>query len=131
LVTTAKSVPLPQVARYADEWNAVFLPPAEFARLNSRLDELLKAAGREPKSVRRSMMTGLRFGRARKELDAQLSTRNQIPEELRRCGIVVGAGEEVKEQLVELEKAGIQRFMLQWMVLDDLEGLSALAKTVL
>jgi alkanesulfonate monooxygenase SsuD/methylene tetrahydromethanopterin reductase-like flavin-dependent oxidoreductase (luciferase family) len=131
LVTTAKSVPLPQVARYADEWNAVFLPPAEFARLNSRLDELLKAAGREPKSVRRSMMTGLRFGRARKELDAQLSTRNQIPEEQRRCGIVVGVGEEVKEQLSELENTGLQRLMPQRLELDDLRGLSALAKTVL
>jgi alkanesulfonate monooxygenase SsuD/methylene tetrahydromethanopterin reductase-like flavin-dependent oxidoreductase (luciferase family) len=119
------------VAKYADEWNAVFLPPQEFARLNIRLDELLKAAGREPRSVRRSMMTGLRFGRARKELDAQLSTRNQIPEEQRRCGIVVGAGEEVKEQLAELEKTGLQRLMLQWLDLDDLKGLEALAKTIL
>jgi alkanesulfonate monooxygenase SsuD/methylene tetrahydromethanopterin reductase-like flavin-dependent oxidoreductase (luciferase family) len=119
------------VAKYADEWNAVFLPPAEFARLNSRLDELLKTAGREPKSVRRSMMTGLRFGRTRKDLDEQLSTRNQTAEELRKRGIVVGAGEEMKEQLAELEKAGIQRLMLQWLELDDLKGLSALARAVL
>ncbi len=119
------------VAKYADEWNAVFLPPQEVARLNIRLDELLKAVGREPKSVRRSMMTGLRFGRTRKELEAQLSAQNQTTEELRKRGIVVGAGEEVVEQLAELEKAGLQRVMLQWLDLDNLKGLEALAKVVL
>ncbi|HEY5269497.1 MAG TPA: LLM class F420-dependent oxidoreductase [Anaerolineales bacterium] len=119
------------VVKYADEWNAVFLPPQEFARLNIRLDELLKAAGREPKSVRRSMMTGLRFGRTRKDLEEQLSARNQTAEELLKRGIVVGAGEEMKEQLAELEKVGVQRLMLQWLDLDDLKGLEALAKAVL
>jgi F420-dependent oxidoreductase-like protein len=119
------------VAKYADDWNAVFLPPQEFARLNIRLDELLKVAGREPKSVRRSMMTGLRFGRTGKELDAQLSTQNQPAEELRKLGIVVGVGEEVVEQLKGLQDAGLQCVMLQWLELDDLKGLEALAKAVL
>ena len=40
-------------------------------------------------------------------------------------------GEEVREQLAELEKAGVQRVMLQWLDLDDLDGLSALAKAIL
>jgi len=119
------------VAKYAGEWNAVFASPAEFSRLNTRLDEVLKSAGREPKSVRRSMMTGLRFERTRKELDAQLSARDQTPQELREGGIIVGEGDEVKEQLTELEEAGLQRVMLQWLDLDDLDGLSALAKVVL
>ena len=118
------------VAKYAGEWNAVFASPAEFSRLNTRLDEVLKSAGREPKSVRRSMMTGLRFERTRKELDAQLSARDQTAQELRKRGIIVGVGEDVKEQFVELEKAGLQRLMLQWLDLDDLEGLKALAKVV-
>ena len=77
------------------------------------------------------MMAGLHFGRTRKDLDEQLSARNQTAEELRKRGIVVGAGEEVKEQLAELEKAGIQRVMLQWLDLDDLKGLEALGKAVL
>jgi F420-dependent oxidoreductase-like protein len=122
---------MPLAVKYAAEWNAVFLPPAEFTRLNTRLDELLKVAGRQPQSVRRSMMTGLRFGRIRKELDAKLYARHQTAKELRKRGIVVGVGEEVKEQLAGLEKVGIQRLMLQWLDLDDLKGLSALAKAVL
>jgi F420-dependent oxidoreductase-like protein len=122
---------LPLVARYADEWNAVFLPPQEFTRLNLRLDELLKAAGRAPMSVCRSMMTGLCYGRTRKELDMKLSARHQTGSGLRKRGIIVGVGNEVKQQLSELEEAGLQRVMLQWLELDDLKGLEALAQAVL
>lgn len=122
---------LPLAARYADEWNAVFSPPAEYSRLNTRLDELLDGQGREPGSVRRSLMTGLRFGRTWKELDEMLAGRKQSAGELLKRGFVVGAGKDVKEQLVGLEKAGVQRIMLQWLDLDDLDGLAGLAKAIL
>jgi F420-dependent oxidoreductase-like protein len=122
---------LPLVVKYAAEWNAVFLGPAEFSRLNTRLDDLLKAAGREPKSVRRSMMTGLRLGRTKKELQEKLSARHQTGTGLRKRGILVGVGQEIKQQLAEVEKAGLDRIMLQWLDLDDLKGLSALAKVIL
>jgi F420-dependent oxidoreductase-like protein len=118
-------------SRYADEWNAIFLPPAEWMRLNARLEAMLEDQGRTPESVRRSMMTGLRFGRTAKELRDKLAERDQTAEELRKKGFIVGVGEEVKEQLAELEKVGLQRVMLQWLDLDDLRGLRALAKAVL
>ena len=119
------------VAKYADEWNAIFALPAELSRLNTRMDGLLLAVGRQPSSLRRSMMTGLRFATTTKDLDAQLSARGQTVAELRQRGFVIGVGEEIKEQLTELEKTGLQRLMLQWLDLDDLQGLSALAKAVL
>jgi F420-dependent oxidoreductase-like protein len=122
---------LPLVVKYAIEWNAVFLHPAEFTRLNTRLDVLLKSAGRESKSVRRSMMTGLRFGRTKKELAAKLSARHQTGAGLRKRGILVGVGQEIKQQLAEVEKTGLDRIMLQWLDLDDLKGLTALAKAVM
>ena len=118
-------------AKYADEWNAVFLTSAGFAHLSARLEEYLKAEGRKPGSVRRSMMTGLRFGRTKKELEKELARGSHSAEELRERGLVVGVGEEIKEQLGGLEKAGLQRVMLQWMELDDLKGLEDLAKAVL
>jgi len=121
---------LPLAARYADEWNAVFLAPADFARLSTRLDRLFIEQGREPKSVRRSMMTGLRFGRTEAELEKQLARGSHPAEELRKRGLIVGAGKEILKQLEELEQAGLQRIMLQWLDLDDLEGLEALAKVV-
>ena len=117
-------------ARYAGEWNAVYLPAAEFARLSARLDEYLRAEGRAPGSVRRSMMTGLRFARTPEELDAQLAARGQTAEELRKRGVIVAAGEAIRPQLAELAQAGVQRVMLQWLDLDDLSGLDALAKAV-
>jgi len=122
---------LSYVAKYADEWNAIFAPPAEFARLNAKLEELLRIQGRASESVRRSMMTGLRFAKTKKDLNRQLTERNQKADYLRSRGVLVGVGEEIKEQLVDLEKAGLQRVMLQWLDLDDLDGLSALADAVL
>jgi F420-dependent oxidoreductase-like protein len=122
---------LPLAVKYASEWNAVFLRPAELIRLNARLDGLLKAAGRDPKSIRRSMMTGLRFGRTKKELEGKLSAHKQTREELHKRGILVGVGQEIKPLMAELEKTGLQRLMLQWLDLDDLNGLSALARVIL
>ncbi len=122
---------LPLVAKYADEWNAIFLPPDDFKRLNARLDDLLKQNGRAPESVRRSMMTGLKFGRTKKELKEKLAAKNQKADDLRRKGLIVGVGEEIVPQLTALEEAGLQRIMLQWLDLDDLAGLEALAKAVL
>jgi F420-dependent oxidoreductase-like protein len=122
---------LPLVAKYASEWNAVFQPLDGWQRLNARLDELLKAAGRKPESVRRSMMTGLRFAPTKKALDEALASRKQTVDELRKRGVVVGVGEGIKEQLAGLEQAGLQRIMLQWMDLDDVKGLATLAKAIL
>jgi len=122
---------IPLAAKYADEWNAVFVRPPELARLITHLDKVLVSLDRDPRSVKRSFMTGLRFGRTRKELDSLLSARHQTGTGLRKRGILVGMGQEIKEQLAELEKTGLQRVMLQWLELDDLKGLEALAKAVL
>ena len=120
---------LPLVARFAKEWNAVFLPAAKFAASNRRLDELLRVAGRQPADLRRSQMTGCRFGRHQGELDRKLGS--QSVASLRERGIVVGTPAQVVDQLGELAQAGAQRVMLQWLDLDDLDGLEALAQSVL
>ena len=115
-------------ARYADEWNAVFQTPAGFARLSARLDECLEDEERKPDALRRSLMTGIRFASSRAELEARLH--GQSVEELRGRGLIVGVGAEIQPQLVDLELAGVQRVMLQWLDLDDLAGLQALAKAL-
>lgn len=120
---------LPLTARYADEWNAVFVTPSAFADLNAQLDTLLAEQGRAPATVRRSLMTGLAFGRNDAEVQARLKGRDA--EALRQRGVVIGAPAEVVEQLGQFAEAGVQRVMLQWLDLDDLDGLEALATTVL
>lgn len=120
---------LPLVARYADEWNGVLIPAARFAELNAHLDELLEQNGRSPGDVRRSLMTNIVFGRTDAELKEKLEGRTAA--ERLEIGWVVGTPSAVKEQLAELAEAGVQRVMLQWLALDDLERLEALAEAVL
>ncbi len=122
---------LPLVARYADEWNAVYVSPARFAELNGILDGLLAAAGREPASVRRSLMAGCIFGRDAAEVERKLAGRNRTAAEMRERGVAAGTGEEIAEHLAAWSAAGVQRIMLQWLDLDDLAGLEALAGKIM
>jgi alkanesulfonate monooxygenase SsuD/methylene tetrahydromethanopterin reductase-like flavin-dependent oxidoreductase (luciferase family) len=105
--------------------------PQDFARMSARLTDTLVSAGREPESVRRSMMTGIVFGKDDAALKEKLSSRKRTVEELQAHGTVAGSPSQVREQLNVLEAAGLQRVMLQWLDLDDLAGLEALAKAVL
>lgn len=120
---------LPLAAAYADEWNAVLIPASHFSQLNATLDGLLAEQGRPANAVRRSLMTGIYFGRDQAALDARLQGRD--PASLRQRGILVGAASALQEQLALLAQAGVQRVMLQWLALDDLAGLEGLASAVL
>jgi F420-dependent oxidoreductase-like protein len=122
---------LSHVVRYANEWNCVSLLPAEFTRLNERLNRMLADAGRGPESVRRSMMTGCIFGKDDAILKQKVAARGGSLKQLQQHGTVAGSPGAVKEQLAALEEAGLERIMLQWLDLDDLESLEALAKVVL
>ncbi|MEW6404526.1 MAG: LLM class flavin-dependent oxidoreductase, partial [Chloroflexota bacterium] len=122
---------MPLAARYADEWNCIFTQPDSFAALSKVMDGLLAAEKRDPKSLRRSMMTGCYFGKNENALREKISARGLGFDELRNRGVIVGNAGQVREQLQVLSEAGVQRVMLQWLDLDDLKGLEALAKAVL
>lgn len=122
---------LPLAARYASIWNAVYIPPDQFVELNARLDELLEASGRQPADVARTLMTGCLFGRDDAEVRQKLGARNRTFEGARALGIIVGTVSQIVDQLGELADAGVERVMLQWLDLDDLDGLEALAQGVL
>ncbi len=123
---------LPLVAKYAKEWNAVYIAPEAAKERNAILDALLLANGRQPRDVRRSLMTGCIFGRDDAAVAAKLAPRNVTYEELRQQGhIAVGTGNQIVEQLGQWAEAGIYRVMLQWIDLDDLAGLEAMAHSVL
>lgn len=125
---------LPLAAKYASEWNAVYLPLDEFIELNQCLDELLAKEKRQPGDIRRSMMTGCVFGRNEVDLKDKVAVRTQgkrQAEELRQSGLVVGTVPEIVDQLGRLAEAGVQRVMLQWLDLDDIDGLQTMADQVL
>jgi F420-dependent oxidoreductase-like protein len=120
---------LPLAARYADEWNAVFVTPDRLTGLNARLDELLQEVGRPPESVRRTLMTRAVFGSTTAEVERKLA--GESADALRAEGNVIGTAPEVTEQLGRLDEAGVERVMLQWLETDDIDGLEAMAQTVL
>jgi F420-dependent oxidoreductase-like protein len=118
-------------ARYADEWNANFILPEQFDRANRHLDELLEANGRALTAVKRSIMTGCIFARDEAGVEQKLAARGRTREALQERGVIVATAKEIRSQLDPFEAAGVQRMMLQWLELDDLAGLEALAEAVL
>jgi F420-dependent oxidoreductase-like protein len=124
---------LPLTARYADEWNAVYIPPQQFAKLNRELDGLLREHGRDSSTVRRSLMVGLLYSSDKTEIEtiAREEFGGRTPDQLRERGMLVGDGPAIVEQLAAFAEAGVQRIMIQWLALDDMDGLESLAKAIL
>jgi F420-dependent oxidoreductase-like protein len=125
---------LPLVAKFADEWNSLFIPAEKFEELNTRVDQLLTSEGRDPSSVRRSMMTGCIFGKDEKEVSEKVKSRGDgkfTQDDLLNRGLIVGTSDQIVNQISHLSEVGVQRVMLQWLDLDDLDGLKALAAGVL
>jgi F420-dependent oxidoreductase-like protein len=119
---------LPLAARYADEWNAVFLKAEAFVDLNARLDHLVREAGRAPEHVRRTLMTRVVFGRTEADVARKLEggLKDHLP-----AAVLAGTTGEIVERLGHLSEAGVQRVMLQWLEVDDIDALEAMAHTVL
>jgi F420-dependent oxidoreductase-like protein len=114
-------------ARFADEYNAPFVSPDDFARIRAKLEHECERTGR---TLRFSTMTGCVIGETRGdavERAAQLYGR--MPREAdfdawldayaQRA--VVGTVDEVAERLREYERAGCERVMLQHLLHTDLE----------
>ena len=124
---------LPLVARFADEWNTPEISPQEFIRLNQQLDRLLQHAGRQPAEVRRSLMTNCTFGKDENEVRQKVAERTYARftmEEFRQRGAIVGTANQIVDQLGVWAEAGVQRMMLQWLDLDDIDSLEAIASQV-
>ena len=107
------------------------MSPAHFAERCRVLDGLLEQNGRKPADVRRSMMTGCIFGEDSSAFAAKLAQHNITPEQVRENGLAAGTGNQIVDQLGEWGEAGVQRIILEWRDLDDLDGLEAMAHAVL
>jgi F420-dependent oxidoreductase-like protein len=120
---------LPLVAKFADEWNGVFISARRYAQLNAQLDALLVKERRNVADVRRSLMTGIVWGKTESEVEAKLEGRDR--QELLERGLLVGTLDEIADQVDILDEAGVERLMIQWLDLDDIKGLEALAAKLL
>ena len=120
---------LPLAAKYADEWNAVYLTLEAFQDRVAKLDAALAKEGREPGSVKRTLMTRGLVGRDEAEL-----ARKDSPERIagaKERGGIVGTPNEIVDILGRYAEGGIEGVQLQWLDLDDLSGLELIATEVL
>jgi alkanesulfonate monooxygenase SsuD/methylene tetrahydromethanopterin reductase-like flavin-dependent oxidoreductase (luciferase family) len=79
-------------------------------------------------------MTGCVFGLSAEEVEHKVALRTnhqRTAAELIQRGMIVGTGAEIVEQCRAYAEAGVQRIMLQWLDLDDISGLEALAQALL
>jgi F420-dependent oxidoreductase-like protein len=132
---------LPLAAHYADVWNGTFLSPDDFRSRSALLDDLARAAGRQPASIRRTMMTNLIFERDTDALERRVM-RTRPPELADKPldvllehihaerHAIIGTPDMVAEQIAAYAAAGVEELMLQWLDMDDIDGLRAFAEVV-
>ncbi len=137
------------VAEFASEWNPGFTDPDSFRRKDERLREYCLSLGRDPGSIRRTLMAGYVIGRNEEELRRRAMrlqdyltgeqplyfTRRYGPDEflteLRKRWWFVGRPAEIVEQLRAWEALGVELVMMQTLDLDDTDQIELLAREVL
>ena len=119
------------VARYADEFNLNSASPDEARGAYERIREACRVEGREPDEVVRSAMTGVLVAETEDDLGARvadlLGTIGQSDTDAeawlgaRRGRWVMGTPDQAHERVASLERAGVQRVMLQDLLPRDLD----------
>lgn len=124
-------------ARFANEYNVVGSGPADLPDRMTRLDRACEDAGRDPKDLRRSVMTGCIVGTTDQEVRSRATA---VMERMGASGDpdgflqehadrwVVGTVEQARARLGELEALGIERVMLQHLAHTDLEMVALLGE---
>jgi F420-dependent oxidoreductase-like protein len=119
--------------RFAEEYDTTFVGPEEARRRRRRIDEACERAGRDPATLRFSVMTGCVIGADRADLlergrrlmervGAEGDVEHFLAERAERT--VVGTVDEVRERLAEYEAAGVERIFLQHLVHADVDSVA-------
>lgn len=120
---------MPIAARYADEWNAVFVTPERFSELNAHMDRLLESNHRSPGAMRRTLMHRITVGAT--DADVARKTEGADVAGLRERGALIGTPNQVAEGLHGFQEVGVQRLMAQLLDMTDLDGVELLGAKVL
>jgi F420-dependent oxidoreductase-like protein len=130
------------VARYADEWNCLMLPPEKYAAKVRVLERHCEAEGRDPAAIRRSMMMFGAVGpteesvfRSLRELGPMLTRREgvtvaELGERARARGAAVGNAEQAAETLGQLGELGVAEVQMQHIFFDEDDVPAYLAEEV-
>lgn len=116
-------------ARFADEYNTLGARLEELRERRGRLESACAAIGREPTSLRYSLMTTCVIGTDRAEVKERTRRIPELPGgESVADDWLVGTVDELAERLAALESVGISRVMLQHLDHADLDAVAAMGK---
>jgi alkanesulfonate monooxygenase SsuD/methylene tetrahydromethanopterin reductase-like flavin-dependent oxidoreductase (luciferase family) len=116
---------------YADEYNHFLASPEVLAPKINLLRKSALTAGRDPETIEVTVMgpvvTGSDEADFRERLSRAAAERAVDPdallERLTDAGVPVGPPDRVKATLAALARVGVSRYYLQWIDLDDRQGL--------
>jgi alkanesulfonate monooxygenase SsuD/methylene tetrahydromethanopterin reductase-like flavin-dependent oxidoreductase (luciferase family) len=127
------------VAEHADEWNCYGLSVDAYIAKTHVLEDHCREVGRDPREIKRSLMTSFLVGRDGDDLRrraSQIAEMNPNFSGLAPAEVVdraaerwlVGTPEAIARRMQEYLDAGVQRFMFQHYLMDDEAGLELLAE---
>ena len=133
---------IPLVAREAAEWNLSRLDLDMYREGTKDLEVSCREIGRDPGSIRHSVMTTYLIGRDKSELRERAAQVSRVlrqlsgmtPDEViedRKESWFVGTPEEIAEKMRKVAGMGVDLFMLQHFLLDDADALNLLASEVI
>jgi F420-dependent oxidoreductase-like protein len=126
-------------ARWADEYDVVYVDPAGAKERIDRVSTACEAIGRDPGSVRRSLLTKAIVGEDEREVRRRAAELMAWEDEQGdadaylddlRATHVVGTPEQVLDRLAAFAAAGIQRILVHQLVHMDLESVELIGREV-
>lgn len=126
-------------ALWADEYDTVYVSPAEARVRFDRVSAACERISRDPATVRRSVLlkvvAGANDAEVRRRAAEQMAWQNEdgdpdaYLEELRTSG-VAGTPAEIVEQLAHFAAAGVQRVLVHQLVHTDLEAVELIGREI-
>jgi F420-dependent oxidoreductase-like protein len=117
-------------ATYADEYNVPMVPPDVFRETNDRVDAACEASGRDPSTLRRSVMLTTICGTDEADVARRVAAIGGAFDELQ-GGRAVGTPAQVVDTLGTYREAGAESVYFQLLDLHDPDHLRLLAAEVL
>jgi F420-dependent oxidoreductase-like protein len=126
-------------ARYADEFNLTRTEPEAIQQGQAGVDEACRVIGRDPRSIRRSVMTGVLIGADEAELarrKAAVLASFAVPDDgeawfaRHEESWIIGTPDAARRRIAELAALGVERVMLQDFVPRDLAMIDLLGREV-
>jgi alkanesulfonate monooxygenase SsuD/methylene tetrahydromethanopterin reductase-like flavin-dependent oxidoreductase (luciferase family) len=130
-------------ARWADEYNTVYVTPDEARERRRALDRACGDAGRDPATLHFSMMNGFLIGADREDLRARARRLAEWRGDTEAAGAdvdayiagldpwIVGTPDAFIARLREYEAAGIERAMLQHHLFEDFDALELIGHEII